>query len=213
MLAAGREGGFLLRDLRLFQDGHYYLPALSLPFVGGADRARARRDAEAFWGHHFAEPVGRVKARLLARYGLWFETPNPQNLLVQLDRNLFPTGKARVPRRRRRRLRHRRARVRDVPWRRLSLRSAPRDAHLVLGVRRGGRALDPADVLERWYARHDTAYYAELARWFPEIAPPPGIQPRRTLGHWNQALRSDAGPGSGGARVRRARGSASTSRV
>ena len=93
--------------------------ALSLPFVGGPIARRHGVDPEGCWGQHFAEPVGRGKARLLARYGLWVETPNPQNLLVQLDRQLFPTGKlvfrdvgdgdcatdARE--------------VRDVPWRRL----------------------------------------------------------------------------------------------
>ena len=93
VLVAGRESGFLVRDLRLFQDGHYYLPALSLPFVGGAIAQMHGATLDAFWGRHFAEPVGRAKASLLARYGLWFETPNPQNLLVQLDRELRPTGK------------------------------------------------------------------------------------------------------------------------
>jgi hypothetical protein len=193
VLAAGREAGFLLRDLRLFQDGHYYLPALSLPFVGGAIAHRHGADPETFWGHHFAEPVGRVKARLLARYGLWFETPNPQNLLVQLDRKLFPTGKvvfrdvgdgdcatdARE--------------VRDVPWRRLvsDLRPETRTSFWAFGE--AGEHSIPADVLERWYARHDAAYYDELARWFPEVAPPPDLSRDHALGHWNQALRSDAG--------------------
>jgi hypothetical protein len=193
VLAAGRESGFLLRDLRLFQDGHYYLPALSLPFVGGPIARRHGADPETFWGQHFAEPVGRVKARLLARYGLWFETPNPQNLLVQLDRNLFPTGKvvfrdvgdgdcatdARE--------------VCDVPWRRLvsDLRPETRTSFWAFGE--AGEHSIPADVLERWYARHDAAYYAELARWFPEVAPPPSISRDHALGHWNEALRSDRG--------------------
>jgi hypothetical protein len=192
-LAAGREAGFLLRDLRLFQDGHYYLPALSLPFVGSAIAHRHGADLESFWGRHFAEPVGRVKARLLARYGLWYETPNPQNLLVQLDRELRPTGKlvfrdvgdgdcctdARE--------------VRDVPWRRLvsDLRPETRTSFWAFGE--AGEHSIAADVLERWYARHDMAYYAELARWFPEIAPPPDVPGDRALGHWNEALRSDAG--------------------
>jgi len=48
-------------------------------------------------------------------------------------------------------------------------------------------------VLARWYARHDTAYYGELARWFPEIAPAAGTANEHMLEHWNRALRSDAG--------------------
>ena len=193
VLAAGRESGFLLRDLRLFQDGHYYLPALSLPFVGRAIAEVHGATLDAFWGRSFAEQVGRAKACLLARYGLWFETPNPQNLLVQLDRRLYPTGKlvfrdvgdgdcatdARE--------------VRDVPWRRLvsDLRPETRTSFWAFGE--AGEHSIPSDVLERWYARHDAAYYAELARWFPEVAPPPDTHRDHALGHWNQALRSDAG--------------------
>jgi hypothetical protein len=84
----------MVRDLRLFQDGHYYyLPALSLPFVG-RQIARAHGAAfEPFWARWFAGPVGRAKARLLARYGLRYETPKPQNVLVQLRPDLHPTGR------------------------------------------------------------------------------------------------------------------------
>src|SRR5262249_16287238 len=92
LLVRGSETACLVRDLRRFQDGHHYLPALSLPWVG---RQIARRHGEGsgeFWGRHYAAPVGRAKARLLARYGLWYETPNPQNVLIQLDRGLVPTG-------------------------------------------------------------------------------------------------------------------------
>jgi hypothetical protein len=112
---------------------------------------------------------------------------------VQLDRQLFPTGKlvfrdvgdgdcatdARE--------------VREVPWRRLvsDLRPETRTSFWAFGEA-GENSIAP-DVLERWYARHDAAYYAELARWFPEIAPPAHIGRERALGHWNQALRSDAG--------------------
>lgn len=87
--------GFVVRDLTPLQDGHYYLPGFSLPYAG---RQIARRfvpdQAFAdFWGLHYAAAVGRAKAELLLRYGLVMETPNAQNLLVQLDQNFRPTGK------------------------------------------------------------------------------------------------------------------------
>ena len=47
---------------------------------------------DSFWGRHYAEAVGRAKATLLVRYGLQYETPNPQNVLMQLDAELRPTG-------------------------------------------------------------------------------------------------------------------------
>jgi len=93
VLARGSESGFLVRDLALFQDGHHYLPALSLPWVGRQIPRRHGESFETFWERHFAVEVGRAKARLLARYGFWYATPNPQNVLIQLDRTLHPTGR------------------------------------------------------------------------------------------------------------------------
>jgi hypothetical protein len=193
VLVDGHESGFLVRDLRLFQDGHYYLPALSLPFVGRAIASAHGATLDAFWGRSFAEQVGRAKACLLARYGLWFETPNPQNLLLQLDRNLRPTG----------RLVFRdmgdgdcatdAKEAREVPWTRLEDDLRPETRTSFWAFDEAGEHSIPDGVLARWYSRHDVAYYGELARWFPEIAPPPGTATERMLEHWNHALRSDAG--------------------
>jgi hypothetical protein len=174
VLVDGHESGFLVRDLRLFQDGHYYLPALSLPFVGRAIASQHGATFDAFWGRSFAEQVGRAKACLLARYGLWFETPNPQNLLLQLDRELRPTG----------RLVFRdmgdgdcatdAKEAREVPVDAARGRPASRDAHLVLGLRRSWRALDSGQRARALVRASRRGLLRELARWFPEIAPPPG---------------------------------------
>lgn len=191
VMVAGGETGFMVRDLRLFQDGHYYLPALSLPFVG---RQIAHANAEtfdSFWGRHFAEVAGRVKARLFARYGLWYETPNPQNLLIQLDASLQPTGTlvfrdvgdgefgTDV------------ALAKDLPWTRLIKDLRPETQNSFWAFSEAGENSVDARTLETWYARHDDAYYAELARWFPELAAAPEIAPEARLDHWNRALRSD----------------------
>jgi hypothetical protein len=191
VLELSGETGFMVRDLRLFRDGHHYLPALSLPWVG---RQIARRHAEPFdlfWARHFAEPVGRCKARLLAHYGLWYETPNPQNVLIQLDRALLPTG----------RLVFRdigdgecatdALTSRGVPWTRLTgdLRPETRNSFWAFDEA-GGHSVESA-ILERWCTRHDRAYYGELAHWFPALAPPPGLGSEELLAHWNKALRSN----------------------
>jgi hypothetical protein len=193
VLVPRSETGCLVRDLRVLQDGHHYLPALSIPWVG---RQIARRHGEAFaefWGRSYAEEVGRAKARLLARYGLQFETPNPQNVLVQLDRDLLPTGRivirdlgdancatdARA--------------CREVPWTALhhDLRPETRNSFWAFDEA-GTHRVDPATVAA-WCGRHDRAYFAELASHFPDAAPDAAGSTEVALAHWNRVLREPLG--------------------
>lgn len=85
--------GFLVRDISFMKDGYYYLPAFSLPYVGRDIAHLHGKDPNIFWQKHYAAALGRAKAKLLLRYGLQMETPNSQNILIQLDRNLLPTGR------------------------------------------------------------------------------------------------------------------------
>jgi len=84
--------GYLIRDISFMNDGHYYLPALSIPYVGRKIAELNHQSPDAFWQIHYAELLGRSKAKLLLRYGLQMETPNSQNMLIQLDHDLRPTG-------------------------------------------------------------------------------------------------------------------------
>lgn len=84
--------GYLIRDISFMKDGNYYLPAFSLPYAGRRIAQLNQQHPSRFWGEHYAALLGRSKAKLLLRYGLQMETPNPQNMLIQLDRNLKPTG-------------------------------------------------------------------------------------------------------------------------
>lgn len=84
--------GYLFRDLSFMNDGHYYLPALSIPYAGRKIAWLNHQEPELFWKKHYAEVLGRAKAKLLLRYGLQMETPNSQNMLIQLDHDLRPTG-------------------------------------------------------------------------------------------------------------------------
>jgi hypothetical protein len=191
VLVPRSETAFLVRDLRVFQDGHYYLPALSIPWVG-RQIARARDERfESFWGRHYAEAVGRAKARFFVRYGLQFETPNPQNVLVQLDGRLRPTGTIVV---------------RDLgdancatdarscaewPWTVLRHDLDPQTKNSFWAFAEAGANSVDAAALEDWYTRHDTAYFAELAQAFPLAAPEPGSTD--LLAHWSKALRGAKG--------------------
>ena len=193
VLERGGETGFLVRDLRFFQDGKYSLPALSLPFVG-RPLARARGESFAsFWGEHYAAPVGRGKARLLLRYGLWFETPNPQNLLVRFDARLRP---------------HPDIVFRDVgdgdcatdafaatdrPWTKLVADIRPETKNSFWAFGEAGEHSIDAATLDCWYTAHDAAYFAEFARALPELAPSPELALAAHLDHWNEALRAAQG--------------------
>lgn len=91
------EDGFLVRSLQaLTRDGHYYLPAFAL-LDEKVGREIARRngsdDPAAFWRKHFLEPFARGAADLRAYTGAQHTSPHSQNLLVELDRDLRPTGK------------------------------------------------------------------------------------------------------------------------
>lgn len=89
---AGKDG-FILRDIRLLRDGHYYLPAFSIPYVGREIAKKNRESFAVFWKKHWAKPLGKLKAELLLRYGLQMKSPNSQNFLIQLDEKFLPTGR------------------------------------------------------------------------------------------------------------------------
>jgi len=85
--------GIVLRDIRALDDGNYYLPALSIPYIGREIAKANGKKFENFFAKHFARAIGEAKARFLLRYAMHLEAPNPQNILLQLDRELKPTGK------------------------------------------------------------------------------------------------------------------------
>ena len=85
--------GFAIRDLSPMEDGHYYFPAHLLPVEGPALAARNQKPFGEFVRSAWAEPLGKVQAKLLIRYGMEYNPINPQNFLIQLDQNLNPTGR------------------------------------------------------------------------------------------------------------------------
>ncbi len=200
ILVHDSEAGCLVRDLRRFRDGHHYLPGAALPFVGPQLARQLGADFADFFGEHFAASVGRAKARLFARYGLWFDTPNPQNLLLQLDRNLAPTGGIVF---------------RDLgdtycatdalacearPWTRLEKEIRPETRVSFWAFDESGEHSIAPEVLSEWCERHDRAYFSELASWFPELAGGRELDPgagdidgAELARLWSEALRTPEG--------------------
>jgi hypothetical protein len=199
VLVRGGESGFMVRDLRLFQDGHYSLPALSLPFIGRQIAHASGAAFDVFWAEHYARPTGMAKARLFARYGMWFETPNPQNLLIRLAVGPGPGTTLRpLPE----------IVFRDVgdaecatdaftsvdtPWTKLVSDLRPETTNSFWAFGEAAEHSIAPEILAGWYAVHDDAYYIELARCFPRIAPMPDIDPAARLDHWNRVLRTAEG--------------------
>jgi hypothetical protein len=191
-MVPGSESGFLVRDLSPLQDGRYYLPALSLPWWGRQIAGLHGAGFEDFWAGCYAEAVGRAKAKLLTRYGLQYDTPNPQNLLIQLGRELRPTGVIALrdlgdlnpvaPL----------ARPDPAPWTRLHAELKPETQNSFWAFDSADDQKVPAETLARWFDRHDRAYQAELRDFLfaggASDAPlPSGFEA------WTAFLRSDPG--------------------
>jgi hypothetical protein len=175
VLVPGSDYGFVVRDLRPLQDGHFYLPALSIPWVGRQIASLHREPFEAFWARHYAEAIGRAKASLLARYGLQYETPNPQNVLVQLDASLRPTGTVVL-----RDLGDVNSLMQEVvegenPWGAMQAAPKPETPNSFWAFDEAGGLSIDKKVLGDWFALHDRAYLTTLARFFE--LPPTALAP------------------------------------
>lgn len=196
VMVPGSESAYLVRDLTPLRDGNFYLPALSLPWWGRAIAKLHGADFEEFWGVCYAEAIGRAKAKLLTRYGLQYDTPNPQNLVIQLARDLRPTGVIAL---------------RDLgdlnpvaplaatgtaPWRCLHADLKPETQNSFWAFDSADDQRIPAETLAAWYARHDRAYEAELRDFCLPAGPEagaPAVAAPRGLADWTAFLRSAPG--------------------
>jgi hypothetical protein len=96
-------GGYDVRDLSLIKNkNRVFVPPLSIPYEHAGELIVVKHNQlnntqysfDEFWKKHYAEALGRLKAKLLVRYGLQCLTPNPQNFLIEFEREkLEPTGR------------------------------------------------------------------------------------------------------------------------
>lgn len=82
--------GVALRDLTVLEPGRYYIPPLSIPFIGKDMKTLTTEfvhvdeaDWCGFWQGNWAEAVGRAKALFLVQYGMQHANPNVQNYLLE----------------------------------------------------------------------------------------------------------------------------------
>lgn len=91
------DQGMILRSLNdLPEDGHYYLPAFSaLHETEGLRIAKLNgaSDPVRFWEKNLNEPIAKAMAEYFAATGSWYDSPHAQNFLVELDRDMKPTGR------------------------------------------------------------------------------------------------------------------------
>lgn len=88
----GKEGswdGIQIREIGGAGSGEIWFPALAIPSHGKpfAEAWKSGCNWIEFWEEHFARPLGRAKAEMMAYFGLQHMTSNAQNFLIAFDRN------------------------------------------------------------------------------------------------------------------------------
>ena len=167
--------GFSIRDLTALSDGHYYFPAHQIPVLGAEIAAKNGQTLSEFFKANWASALGKFQAKMLVRYGIEFNPINPQNFLIQLDRDFKPTG---------------RLACRDLgdsfqvesitTWigmqdelareKELGLKTfakadpGTKSETLTWGFNLTGKEMILPVTREAWYSAHDAAFIAELER-------------------------------------------------
>jgi len=89
--------GMMIRSIRpLTKSGKTYLPGFSvLNDKIGREIAEinGESDPAKFWNEHYNRPLAAALAEFMAMTGMTYEYPHGQNVLVELDEKLKPTGR------------------------------------------------------------------------------------------------------------------------
>lgn len=91
------DQGMIMRSLNdLPQNGHYYIPGFSvLHEEEGAQIAKLNKatNIAEFWDKHYNRPLAKASAEFFAHTGISYDSPHSQNFLVELDKDMKPTGR------------------------------------------------------------------------------------------------------------------------
>lgn len=91
------DQALIVRSLADLPKGdHYYLPGFSAVHeTVGKDIAllNGSKDPAKFWNENYNKPLAEAIAEMAAHFGITYDSPHSQNFLVELDKNMKPTGK------------------------------------------------------------------------------------------------------------------------
>jgi hypothetical protein len=90
------DQGMTVREIGIMKrDGKYYLPGTAALGAMGRDIAtkNGAKDPSKYWKNHFMAAAGRATGELLRRTGLFPESNHAQNILIELDEKMRPTGR------------------------------------------------------------------------------------------------------------------------
>jgi hypothetical protein len=91
------DQAMILRSLNdLPSDEHFYLPAFSALHEKVGDeiaKLNGSKNTVQFWEKNLVEPLANAMAEYFAYTGAWYDSPHAQNFLIELDRDMKPTGK------------------------------------------------------------------------------------------------------------------------
>ncbi len=91
------DQGMIMRSLNdVPKNGHYYMPGFSVLHSGEGARIAKLNGATNvadFWDKHYNQPLANALAEFFAYTGAWYDSPHSQNFLVELDKNMKPTGR------------------------------------------------------------------------------------------------------------------------
>lgn len=91
------DQALLVRSLNdLPEDGHYYIPGFAIFHEKEGPRIaklNGSTNPVEFWTKHLVDPLANAMAEYFAVTGSWYDSPHAQNFLVELDREMKPTGK------------------------------------------------------------------------------------------------------------------------
>lgn len=92
------DQSIVIRDLGKIarSDKFLYVPGFSVLHEEEGKRIallNGSTDPATFWQKNYVEPMARAAAEMIARTGIWFDSPHSQNFLVEMTSDYKPTGR------------------------------------------------------------------------------------------------------------------------